>query len=69
MLKYLYFSSHIDENRYENGCKPYLKGVMDVDNDSVYELIISCGKYSVEKPIDMLYKLTDDGFKILISNQ
>lgn len=57
------------KNNSNNGCKPYLSAVIDVDNDNTYELVVSCGKYSVDKPVDMLYKLTDDGFKILISNQ
>lgn len=56
-------------NNTNNGCKPYLSAVIDVDNDNTYELVVSCGKYSVDKPVDMLYKLTDEGFKILISNQ
>ncbi len=60
---------NISSNTTNNGCKPYLSAIIDVDQDNTYELVISCGKYSVEKPIDMLYKLTDDGFKILISNQ
>ena len=59
----------VAKNNSNNGCKPYLSAVLDVDNDNTYELVISCGKYSVDKPVDMLYKLTDEGFKILISNQ
>ncbi len=59
----------IDQNNDNNGCKPYLSAVMDIDQDNIYEMVISCGKYSVAKPVDMLYKLTDEGFKILISNQ
>lgn len=56
-------------NQLNNGCKPYLNAVLDIDQDNIYEMIISCGKYSTDKPADMLYKLTDEGFKILISNQ
>lgn len=59
----------IAKNNSNNGCKPYLSAVIDVDNDNTYELVVSCGRYSVDKPVDMLYKLTDEGFKILISNQ
>ena len=59
----------IAKNNSYNGCKPYLSAVLDVDNDNTYELVVSCGRYSVQKPVDMLYKLTDNGFKILISNQ
>lgn len=56
-------------NTTNNGCKPYLNAVLDIDQDNKYEMIISCGRYSTDKPADMLYKLTDEGFKILISNQ
>lgn len=56
-------------NDTNNGCRPYLSAVIDINQDNIYEMVISCGKYSVDKPVDMLYKLTDEGFKILISNQ
>ena len=52
-----------------NGCKPYLSAVLDIDKDNIYEMVVSCGKYSTDKPVDMLYKLTDEEFKIIISNQ
>ena len=59
----------IAPNRSNNGCKPYLSAVVDVDEDNIYEMVVSCGKYSTDKPADMLYKLTEEGFKIIISNQ
>lgn len=59
----------IAPNNTNNGCKPYLSAVFDIDNDNEYEMVISCGKYSTDTPADMLYKLTDEGFKIIISNQ
>lgn len=59
----------VDKNFGTNGCKPYLSAVMDIDNDNTYELVVSCGRYSVSKPVDMLYKFTGTEFKILISNQ
>lgn len=59
----------ISNNNYTNGCRPYLTAVFDIDNDEIYEMVISCGRYSIQKPVDMLYKLTDKGFKIVISNQ
>lgn len=59
----------IDDNKENNGCKPYLSAIIDVDNDSTYELAISCAEYSIARPTTMLYKLTEEGFKILISNQ
>lgn len=59
----------IDKNLGTNGCKPYLSAVIDIDEDNTYELVVSCGKYSVSKPLDMLYKFNGTDFKILISNQ
>ena len=59
----------VEENNINNGCKPYLSAVLDVDHDKNYELVITCAEYSVIKPTVMLYKLVDDEFKILISNK
>ena len=59
----------IDTYTTYNGCKPYLSAVLDIDQDKQYELVISCGKYSTNKPVDMLYKLENEKFEILISNQ
>lgn len=61
--------SSVEINQAVNGCKPYISAVLDIDNDNTSELVVSCGRYSTYKPIDMLYKFTDQGFKILISNQ
>ena len=52
-----------------NGCKPYYNTILDVNNDGVYEIILSCNDYSVSNRTDMLYQYIDDGFKIVISNQ
>lgn len=52
-----------------NGCKPYLSAVLDIDEDNIYEMVISCGRFSIQEPIDMLYKLSKNGFEMLISNQ
>ena len=59
----------VENNTINNGCKPYLSAVIDVDHDNNYELVITCAEYSVEKPTVMLYKLKDDEFKMLISNK
>lgn len=64
----IYESAEQNDNNV-NGCKPYLSAVIDLDEDNKYEIVVSCGRFSMEKPIDMLYKLTDNGFEILISNQ
>ena len=44
------------------------KGKIIYNNDDIYEFILSCGKYSIEEEVNMLYQLDNDNFKILISN-
>ena len=51
-----------------NGCKPYIETFADVDNDSKYEFVLSCAKYSTSSVTKMLYDFSDNEFKILISN-
>ena len=58
----------ISKNVGFNGCKPYFNSFIDVDNDSKYEFILSCSKYSTSSTNHMLYKFKDNKFKILISN-
>lgn len=65
---YMLYNS-IEENKGLNGCKPYINYILDVDNDNENELILSCGRYSNQPPIDMLYKFKDDKFDIIISNR
>lgn len=59
----------IEKNQSFNGCKPYISAIIDVNDDNKYEFVLSCSKYSVETPIDMLYKFTNNEFKIIVSNQ
>lgn len=59
----------IDTNSGVNGCKPNLYTVADVDNDSRYELILTCSKYSNQTPVTMLYEWENQAFEIAISNQ
>lgn len=51
-----------------NGCRPYFSGFIDVDENSKYEVILSCAKYSVSGVSRMLYEFKNNEFKILISN-
>lgn len=67
--KIYYIYNDISQNIGNNGCKPYLNSFIDVNEDDNYEIIVSCGKYSISEPVDMLYKFNKDEFKILISNQ
>lgn len=67
--KIYYLYNDISKNTSFNGCKPYYNSFMDVNNDGVYEIVLSCGKYSASEQVDMLYNYTDNGFKIIISNQ
>lgn len=59
----------IEKNKGYNGCKPYINDIIDVNDDGKYEIILTCAKYSVETPIDMLYTFTNNDFRIIISNQ
>jgi hypothetical protein len=52
-----------------NTCKPYFTSFLDVNRDHNYEIILSCGRYSIEKEIQWLYEFRDNQFKILISNE
>ena len=58
----------VTANSVFNGCKPYFQSFLDIDQDNTYEFILSCGYYSNARRSDMLYRLTDEGFKIVISN-
>lgn len=59
----------VEKNKGYNGCKPYINDIIDVNDDGKYEIILTCAKYSVETPIDMLYTFTNNDFRIIISNQ
>ena len=60
---------NINQTSMYNTCKPYFTSFLDVNRDNTYELILSCGRYSVEKEIQWLYEFHDNDFKILISNE
>ncbi len=72
-INYLYES--VSNNTGTNSCKPFIHHIIDVNNDNKYEIIVSCGRYSIEEQLDMLYQLytspEDDttSYKIAISNQ
>lgn len=66
-IYYLYNS--IADNDGQNGCKPYLNTIVDLTEDQIYEIVLSCGYYSMETPHDMLYTFEDNEFKLLASNQ
>lgn len=64
-----YIYKDIASNKGFNGCKPFYNTFLDVNDDNIYEFILSCSDYSVSKRVDMLYQFSDDSFKIAISNQ
>ena len=66
-VSYLY--NDISKNNSFNGCKPYINTFLDTNNDGTYEMILSCGKYSANEEVDMLYGYKENEFQILISNQ
>ena len=59
----------VSSNQGLNGCKPFYHTFIDTNYDEVYEVILSCGKYSATDQVDMLYQFIDGEFKLLISNQ
>lgn len=67
--KIYYIYNDVSSNKSFNGCKPFFTSFLDLDNDNKSEFILSCGRYSISEQVDMLYKYSDEGFKILISNQ
>lgn len=61
--------TNIESAKYGNSCKPFIRAFLDIEDDNNYEIIISCGRYSIQKPEDMLYQLKNNKFKQVISNQ
>lgn len=66
-INYLYKS--IDENNGQNSCKPYLNTVIDLTGDNTYEIILSCGYFSIEPRHDMLFTYQNHEFNLVLSNQ
>ena len=64
-----YLYNDIAPNNSFNGCKPFFNTILDTNNDGIYEIILSCGRYSDLGQVDMLYSFVNNEFKILISNQ
>ena len=60
---------YLDGGNSFNVCKPYFTSFLDVNEDSIYEFILSCGGFSISEPIHMLYQYRDNAFKIVISSE
>ncbi len=54
-------------SQYYSACKPFINSFIDINSDNKYELLLSCGKYSMEEQKNILYQF-DKQFKVLISN-
>ena len=67
--KIYYIYNDFRTNDLFNGCKPYFNTFLDIDNDNKYEFIFSCSAFSENGRADMLYKFSQNNFKIIISNQ
>ena len=61
--------TNIEKANYGNGCKPYIRTFLDINDDDKHELILTCAKDSVQEPEDMLFQLNKEKFDLLISNQ
>ncbi len=65
----------VDDNTGTNSCRPFIHHIIDVNNDKNYEIIVSCGRYSIEEQLDMLFQRQVDSntkeinYKIVVSNQ
>ena len=67
--KYEELKKYVEKANYGNGCKPYIRTFLDINDDDKHELILTCAKYSVQEPEDMLFQLNKEKFDLLISNQ
>ena len=61
--------TNIQKANFGSGCKPYIRTFLDINDDDKYEVILTCAKFSVQKPEDMLFELGKEKFELLISNQ
>lgn len=56
-----------------DGCKPFMRAVLDYDLDGEQEIIFACGGLSARKQKDYIYKFKHvnsvDEFKLVVSNQ
>ena len=63
----------IQEMENSDGCKPFMRAVLDYDLDGEQEIIFACGGLSKKKKKDYIYKFTHnnslDEFKLIVSNQ
>ena len=59
----------VSSNKGLNGCKPFYNSFIDTNDDGLYEVILSCGRFSADDQIDMLYQFENKDFNLLISNQ
>ncbi len=70
-----YLYEAVDDNTGTNSCRPFIHHILDVNNDKDYEIIVSCGRYSIEEQLDMLFQRQVEestntaSYKIVISNQ
>ena len=63
----------IQEMENSDGCKPFMRAVLDYDLDGEQEIIFACGGLSARKQKDYIYKFNHnnslDEFKLIVSNQ
>lgn len=59
----------VEKNDYDNGVKPYIYSILDVDDDGTYEFIISYAEYSTNGSSYTLYKLDKNEITAIISNE
>lgn len=66
-IKMIYKKIEKTEDSY-SGCKPYIKSILDVNNDNKYEVIINCAEYSTNKIHSTIYKYKNNQFENVVSS-
>lgn len=61
--------SFVDENVGLSGCLPIISYAIDVDDDNINELVLTCSQYDELPPINTLYKFEKEQFIEIANNK
>ena len=59
----------VRENNYYDACKPYYSGFIDINQDNHSEILLNCGRYSIENPLIEIFQFVNNKFETVISNE
>ena len=51
-----------------SGCKPYIKSILDINDDNKYEVILNCAYYSTGEINSSMYEYKHNKFKLVVSS-